>query len=438
MIPDASSKGVPARITKTDMTLVLFALLSLTLIFVPSQWLTRSKAIDMSDYRSIVFNDHDSGGSSTVSWLDKESLTWRCIIPPNTANPYCGFQLVIIDDKGRGLNLDKYSAIKIWVKYEGSDEYLRFFLRNRNPAYFQVDDLTSTKYNSVELQVKDLLHGKRINLKDFQVAQWWLVQKKIPIEMSHPEFSDILFLELHTGSSVAPGEHTVSLTRIELSGILFSKEQLYRAIVIIWSAVILLLLVYRLLSLRRTLVATIHYQAELVSINRLLNLQNKKFEDLAKTDALTGALNRVGIREALYEGLNDWKNKRQPFSFVLLDIDYFKKINDTYGHDVGDEILKGLASLFSGAVRKTDFFARWGGEEFILVCANTDLEQAVVVAELLRKKLAEASLHPDVKVTASFGVASMTEANLDLLFKQADEALFEAKADGRNCVASKA
>lgn len=179
------------------------------------------------------------------------------------------------------------------------------------------------------------------------------------------------------------------------------------------------------------------YQSELVSINKLLNLQNKQFEDLAKTDQLTGLLNRIGIREPLYQGLKRWQESRVPFAFVLIDIDHFKKVNDEHGHDVGDEILKGVAKLLGENVRKTDHLARWGGEEFILVCPNTNLEQAHSVADNLRAKLAEAKVHPAIPITASFGVAAMTQADLDHLFKSADDALYEAKGLGRNCVVAK-
>lgn len=149
---------------------------------------------------------------------------------------------------------------------------------------------------------------------------------------------------------------------------------------------------------------------------------------------LTGVANRLGVREYLFEGLNNWRNNQSPFSLILIDIDHFKQFNDTHGHDVGDKVLKGAAEIFRNSVRITDLVARWGGEEFIVICPNTDTHQATTVAENLRARLASAEIFNGLKVTASFGVASMNTPSLEHLFKQADEALYSAKEAGRNRV----
>src|SRR5690606_32452296 len=148
-------------------------------------------------------------------------------------------------------------------------------------------------------------------------------------------------------------------------------------------------------------------------------------------------LNRICICSVLYKGLKAWEESRTPFSFVMIDLDHFKQINDNFGHQVGDETLIATARLLDKNVRRTDYLARWGGEEFILICPNTNLEQAYILAETLRTKIETADIYPDFKITASFGVASMTEPNLDQLFKAADEALYAAKSQGRNRVVRK-
>jgi len=119
---------------------------------------------------------------------------------------------------------------------------------------------------------------------------------------------------------------------------------------------------------------------------------------------------------------------------VLIDIDHFKTVNDTYGHQAGDRVLAGLAELVRQHVRGQDLLGRWGGEEFLLVCRDTGQTQALAIAEKLRALVAGHDFH-GLRITASFGVAAMdTERPLDQLFAAADAALYRAKSEGRNRV----
>lgn len=424
-------------ISRIDVLLAVMACLSILALVVPRHWLSYTYELDPRQYDAVLTGDTYSKGNSKVEWLDKNEQRWMCSLGQQFTNPYCSMVLNLIPEGDKGLDLSKFSRMKIWLSYQGKASYLRFYLRNRSDSSYVHGDDTSTKYNFVELPVEKMEHGIEINMADIKVADWWLVTKNVDLRNSHTEFNDVVFIEVQTGSTSRDGQHVFQLNKIEFTGSLMSEQSLYKGLVMLWTALIFSLLVYRFLKLKWELRAHKNYQHELVSINKLLNLQNKKFEDLAKTDQLTGLLNRIGIREPLYIGLKRWQESRSPFSFVLIDIDHFKRVNDVHGHDVGDEILKAAANLLSQSVRKTDFLARWGGEEFILVCPDTNLEQAHTVAESLRVKLAEATLHPKIPITASFGVATLTHADLDLLFKSADEALYEAKGLGRNCVVAK-
>lgn len=118
--------------------------------------------------------------------------------------------------------------------------------------------------------------------------------------------------------------------------------------------------------------------------------------------------------------------------FVLIDIDDFKKVNDNCGHDTDDKILIAAVELLRDSIRKSDLLARWGGEEFMLVCPRTNIDEAYAMAEMLRKKLVEARLHSNIKITASFGVATMSQPGLEHMLKQADEVLYDAKNSGKN------
>jgi diguanylate cyclase (GGDEF)-like protein len=195
----------------------------------------------------------------------------------------------------------------------------------------------------------------------------------------------------------------------------------------------------RIIKLKDEVVIQRKREAELLEINELLDTRSKALEIKAKTDPLTGAFNRLGIEEVISLGLQEWRQYRKPLSLVMIDIDHFKQVNDRHGHDVGDLVLSNLSNIVQQHTRAQDLFARWGGEEFVLVCRDTDLDSACTIADKLRELIANQTLHQNILVTASFGVATLkTNENLEQLFKAADTALYKAKSAGRNRVVTAA
>lgn len=170
-----------------------------------------------------------------------------------------------------------------------------------------------------------------------------------------------------------------------------------------------------------------------------LNERNRELRFQAMIDSLTGVLNRRAF--FLYSEVlrNDCKKQQQAMSCLLLDIDYFKTINDRYGHDVGDRALVYLADVLRASVRSTDLVCRYGGEEFAVFMPSADLARASDVAERLRRRV-ESKVGPRVleshkgAVTASIGVASCSNSRMRVqtLLKEADRALYTAKKEGRN------
>lgn len=155
----------------------------------------------------------------------------------------------------------------------------------------------------------------------------------------------------------------------------------------------------------------------------------------ASTDSLTGIPNRragTDIINAEYERASRYG---AVFSVILLDIDYFKDINDSYGHSVGDIVLKKFSGLLSVSLRKADFISRWGGEEFLIVLPETGLSNARQLAERLCSKAQQSRFEADLQVTASFGVSVYkTGQTLEDIIRSVDKALYQAKQNGRNCV----
>lgn len=162
---------------------------------------------------------------------------------------------------------------------------------------------------------------------------------------------------------------------------------------------------------------------------------NSKLESLATHDALTEAKNRRAFDEKIAEEWSRATRYGTPLSLVLLDVDKFKKFNDSFGHQAGDEVLKSVSRTVMSLVRGTDFFARYGGEEFALILPNTDIEGAMILAERLRARV-EATPWQEHIVTASFGVATIEPKlkRAEELIAASDEALYQSKDRGRNRV----
>ena len=170
-------------------------------------------------------------------------------------------------------------------------------------------------------------------------------------------------------------------------------------------------------------------------------IHNKELlEQLANTDGLTKINNRRRFMELSQQEVNRYSRYGGTLSLLIIDIDHFKRVNDTYGHDMGDKVLKEFAQLILNSIRDTDIFGRIGGEEFALLMPETAREGAISTAERLRQKISEEIAIPHtlgtIRVTVSIGVSSLSNgpSNLEDLIKKADLALYQAKGDGRNCV----
>lgn len=174
-------------------------------------------------------------------------------------------------------------------------------------------------------------------------------------------------------------------------------------------------------------------------LNRSLEEKIKEIEILSVTDQLTGIFNRRKFVEMLSKEINRSTRYDSVYSLIMFDIDHFKRVNDTYGHDVGDFVLKLLSKTIKDMLRQTDVFARWGGEEFMILAPEIDLDNALILAEKIRGVIEATDFSPVPKVTSSFGVLSNSTVgsqSFEYLTKSVDEALYEAKSSGRNRVVS--
>lgn len=173
-----------------------------------------------------------------------------------------------------------------------------------------------------------------------------------------------------------------------------------------------------------------HLKQNFLKALNIVSMTIEKLHSESMTDALTGLLNRRGLETAL----EHFRAHNVPFSMLALDVDHFKKVNDTFGHDAGDELLKEVAQLMKLQARDLDVVCRSGGEEFMIFLANTDLNQAFEVAERVRKSMESHHFSVVNKITISVGVSHWAgePQTIKSALKEADKALYLAKENGRN------
>jgi diguanylate cyclase (GGDEF)-like protein len=176
--------------------------------------------------------------------------------------------------------------------------------------------------------------------------------------------------------------------------------------------------------------------AIIIFYNYQLRLNNKKLRQISREDALTKVGNRLKLNEIL-DDEHKYTNRYQvTCGVILLDIDDFKKVNDTYGHLEGDKVLEKFAAILSSNIRETDKLGRWGGEEFLIVCPNTKMENLIVIAEGLRENIQKYNFGKSI-ITASFGLSLFDGAkSIEKVLDEADKALYHAKSTGKNRVVS--
>jgi len=166
---------------------------------------------------------------------------------------------------------------------------------------------------------------------------------------------------------------------------------------------------------------------------------NRELEQLARRDTLTGLQNRKSANERLRMEFLRLKRSGHPYAVLFMDVDWFKEVNDTFGHEAGDQVLRHMATVLTSSLRATDFVARYGGEEFLALLSETTREGALRIAEVVRRTVADQSFPVVGQVTVSIGVAMAGSEDEDEegAVRRADTALYQAKEDGRNAVRSR-
>ena len=190
------------------------------------------------------------------------------------------------------------------------------------------------------------------------------------------------------------------------------------------------------------LLARIRAAKRIVDLQKELRETNKRLELLSITDGLTKLYNHRHFQDELARAFEESARYQRPLSLAIIDLDFFKKVNDTYGHAIGDEVLKAVAQMFQASIRSTDLAARYGGEEFAVMMPETDLDDGIAFAEKIRSLVETTSIETQagsISVAVSIGVSTVPHPKIHSakeLIVSADKALYRAKKGGRNQVQS--
>jgi diguanylate cyclase (GGDEF)-like protein len=416
---------------KTSIVILLIIFSAAVIAFQSLQYPKILRIDNNPSFPLAAVDDSGSGGATRSSTEKRGShnVIICDILTSNYAWPFCEASFDLSTSKDKGIDLSNFSRIQLWLKFkspEGSS--LRIQVRNFNSIYSK--DESTLKYSAIELY-NIPQNPITIPMTSLQVPTWWIAENKIPPELSTPEFSNIIVFEVATGSNIKPGHYEIDIERIELQGKHLNDGTVYLGLLILWGCAAILYIFERIKYIRDELTYANQHRRKLEELNNLLHVKSKNLEERLTRDPLTGALNREGIASLFH---SDNKRKGLKLSLIFIDIDYFKRVNDTYGHLTGDQVLIQFAKVLSESTRDADVLARWGGEEFVLACPNTDLLSAARLAEKIRDKITRINWPEEIQLTASFGVAEMRDESPTEFIARADAALYSAKARGRNRV----
>lgn len=221
---------------------------------------------------------------------------------------------------------------------------------------------------------------------------------------------------------------------VSLCWLLFAGADLVNAFAAVMSGVTIIVLVRGLFGVESQPSIEHLVEARVVARTRELVVQMSEYEQQASTDALTGLLNRRGGESAITNHIARSQRLGSPISFLLVDIDKFKDINDRFGHATGDTVISSVASCLRENVRASDVVVRWGGEEYLICLPDTDLSGAVNAAEKIRGQVLNIEISGSIKVSVSIGCSALGQDDFTVALARADMNLYFAKSKGRNRV----
>ncbi|MBX2857532.1 MAG: GGDEF domain-containing protein [Cellvibrionaceae bacterium] len=385
-----------------------------------------------------VHDDSQNGGNSSARFLDASLSRMHCSMRGGTEIPaYCGIGVATSTsavDWTAGRDFSAYSAIEIKFRYRGPAKKIRISLRNFDEKTSNADDYNSAKYNSVHIRRIDFNTDLHIRLSEFRVSDWWIEQFQLSHKLAHPSFDKVTQLGIEIVSPPNIGEHFIEIEKLDFVGEYVSAENWYLVILSCWLVIILLNALRHMRALYLRAQHDAKRAEEMQAYAEALKHEKNIYKSLSNTDSLTGVLNRLGIMEIVDISCK-WQRGDDEIALILIDLDHFKHINENFGRQVADTLLQQVATLLRKNTRSFDSVARWGGDEFLLLCPHTKSDAAMHIAEKIRINISELSFaeNEHLRLSASIGIAQIKHGeDFNAVFKRADSALYEAKAEGRD------
>ncbi|MDO3387703.1 GGDEF domain-containing protein [Gilvimarinus sp. SDUM040013] len=412
------------------LTILLIALRD----YLPKRQLQLVAGADQITY---LYYDKTEGGGTLGEWIDQENLSFRCIrFNMELPSTYCGVSLELTLDPGdftRGIDFSHYDTLLLDIDINSDQSRISLIFRNFNPDYSDASDFNSTQHISLPLRVRDLDQPIAISFDEFSVSEWWLVNRDIEREYTQPDFSNVVLMGIDARDRLNGGVHEFTINQVTLSGDMVKAETWYLAILLTWIIGMVLYLLYNAVYWRKQARGSEKKFRHLASRHRELRGEAASLKSLSERDTLSGLPNRRALTSA-FEKLD--MAAVQPMAFILIDIDHFKRINDRRGHSEGDRVIREVSNILLNNTRGDDLLARWGGEEYLLVCPATNSAQSLMIAEKIRHRVfsSEFFVEQPMAVSVSLGVAQMRDGeSFESVFDRADTCLYKAKALGRNC-----
>ena len=345
---------------------------------------------------------------------ESPGIALHCHLTKLAKYNFCGVGIQLSEqDITHGLDLRKFNKLALSLHYKApvDTSKLKVTFRNYNDSYSHIEDPVSLKFNSITYNPNVRKSRVEIPFKALQVDNWWVEQYNIDFSHSQVELSNVSFIEILTNGINTLGNYDIEIKSIILYGQLISEASLLKLILVIW----------------------------LIIIICFITLQRNKLKRLSLTDTLTGLYNRQGI--------SIWTDKKisslikQPkLHMFYLDLDDFKKVNDTYGHRIGDHVLIAFSNHIQNYLNSIPYltyaFARLAGDEFGLVIIDLKKSQVSDLAENLLNVLdVPISLEKhETYIHASLGISELKEGvkTFEDLLARADSAMYYAKNTGKN------
>ncbi|KXI28281.1 GGDEF domain-containing protein [Paraglaciecola hydrolytica] len=374
-----------------------------------------------------IFSDETSGGNSQARWIDQAKSKFSCTVPLSTKDQYCGASITWWhNEQPKTFDFRNFDRIIMDIDYQGETPNLAVYLDNQVKPIAGMVNTTTAKNMSTNVRSKDLSSPVDISFRDFRVAEWWIRQFDIPREYAHAELNEVTSVGIAPTAPFSTQADIIQINAIYAAGAYFSKEGMYACLLIFWALLLSSEALYHHWALRQRIKQD---AAKLAALNDI----SAKYKVKAETDQLTGLSNREGLAQALM-AIGQSKTQSH-YAVLVLDVDHFKKLNDQYGHDVGDLVLEELAQAINRNIRSTDIVCRWGGEEFVVLFRYSKKQDVLPFAEKIRLEITNSSFAGTLKLNVSVSIGSalmLNEESFEQTFKQADQALYAAKRNGRN------